>query len=249
MQIKTLLLTTLFSMNLSVVVNSEESQTKFTGDVAQDVKMMLKEGVNVAEIFGPPTVNSRLLELTTRFKAAIAKNPIKFQEAMTAKAKDSSFQVESTIFGLSKAEREEMLQLLKDTKPSSFIEDTLTIKVSSARISFHGATKIPLINSVEFDLKNNTVFLDGYDLKFKKEINVTNSDNGLKSAWRGYKWRFEYPEDFDLSLADLSSLTLTGYTLVLAVLEESGKTYVSLEGRSYEEGVELVKYKIQFTLK
>ena len=64
---------------------------------------------------------------------------------------------------------------------------------------FRSTGKLSDFDSLKIDLKNNVVIFGQYEMNFVDTINVNDEKNGLRSKWKGYTWKYEEPDDFDLT--------------------------------------------------
>ena len=76
-------------------------------------------------------------------------------------------------------------------------------------------------------------------------INVTTDKNALKSKWKGYSWKFDILKNLDMAdFKNLNTLNVIQYKFTIGRLEKTGKTYMSLKGIEFEDGIKSVDFEL-----
>jgi hypothetical protein len=230
-----------------VVGFSASSQSKTfqrLNDIEKDVKELLPEGLMSFDVMDEVIQSERQLELTAKFQQAVRVNYewfLKYAEEIREPGKPLPFHEN---FGLSEDEYEELL---------SFIGN---IELASSRVIeyniIHGDHTVILEPTepenyfrVKVNFESNEVFFDAQTLTFKETVVVDDPQNGFKSEWFGYQWRFEDPEEINVGTReDLLNAEMSQYKFTVGFLERTGKTYVQIKGREFSKGIQTKAYEL-----
>lgn len=146
---------------------------------------------------------------------------------------------------MTKEEYTELMSFMNNIEVVSTGREDIDIEVKGDFIQFKSHNKLAALDSLIIDLKNNIVIFGQFKMPFADTLNVTTEENGLRSKWTGYTWKFELPQNIDINaLKDLSSLTMIQYKFTIGRLEKNGKTYMSLKGREVVEGAKTVDFEL-----
>jgi hypothetical protein len=102
---------------------------------------------------------------------------------------------------------------------------------------------LALFNTIKIDAAKNIVIIGKYELLFFEKLDITDESNALKSIWKGYKWKFEEPANFDLNaLNNIQTFKAKQYKFSIGRLEKNGKTIIIIEGREFANGEKKVSF-------
>jgi hypothetical protein len=235
-----------FLFFLSSCGNSQKTnlQKKLTGDITTDLKLLLPNSTVKADIMDGILQNPRQVELTNKFQKAIKENYDWFLEYIKTVPEGEPMPYNEKL-GLTKEEYSELMAYMENVEVVSTGKENISIEIKDNFIRFKSHNKLADLDSLIIDLKNNIVTFGQYKMVFADTLNITTNKNGLKSKWKGYSWKFEIPENLDITdLKDLSTLNMVQYKFTIGRLEKNGKTYMSLKGREVEEGVKTVDFEL-----
>jgi hypothetical protein len=191
-----------------------------TGNISNDVNALLKEGTTEVQIMDSIVQTPREMELSYRMQQAVEKNKDWYQEWATHYRQLRVLPYHPN-FGMSEAEYKELMdmKLNKNVVPSS----TQNISVSNANglIQFNSKGKIPYLDNLKINTKENTVSMDNFTLHFTDTIFVANENHALKSMWKGYVWRYDEPAENDTTSDGANA---KHYSITLAQLYKTGNT-------------------------
>lgn len=220
------------------------SGDKLTGNIENDLKILLPNGKVPADImdgiFQPP----RQLELAKKLQSSIKKNHEWFIDYMKTIPKGNQMPYHVNL-GLTKEEYHELEGFIENIETVSTGVEDISIQLTDDIIHFKSQNKLSALNALTIDIKRNIVSFGQFKMPFTDTINVTTEKNGLKSKWTGYRWTLEEPKNLDFSqVKDVSSLKIKQYKLTIGRLAKTGKTYMSLKGREIEGGAKTVDFEL-----
>lgn len=220
------------------------SRDKLTGNIENDLKILLPNGEVSADIMDGVFQAPRQMELIRKFQSSIKKNHEWFVDYMKTMPEGQQMPYHVNL-GLTKEEYDELQGFMDNIEAVSTGVENISIKLTDDIIHFKSQNKLSVLDSLTIDLKRNIVSLGQFKMPFADTINVTSEKNGLKSKWTGYSWVMEEPKNFDFNqLKDLSSLKMKQYKLTIGRLAKNGKTYMSLKGREIEGGAKIVDFEL-----
>lgn len=223
---------------------SIKPRAKLTGKIEEDVKMLIPTGLLKADIMDQIRQNQRQTELTIRFKNGIKENYEWFLEYAKTIPKGEKMPYNEK-FGLTKEEYSELTNFISNAEMISSGMETVFVENKNDTINFKSQGKLSPFNSLKIDLKNKTVLFEENKLLLTDTMNVTTDDNGLKSRWKGYIWRYEDPHELDFDdLKEVDNLNMKQYKFTIGRLEKNGKSYMSLKVRVVEAGEKTVDFEL-----
>lgn len=216
--------------------HSKETIPEITWDIREDVNNLLPEGLFIVDILGDLKQNRRQEELNLKFKQGVRENQDWFIEYMKTVPQGESLPYHINL-GLTEQEYEEWHGFMEDIEFVSIGQENVEIIQKGAIISFKSKEKLKALELLEINMESNTVRVGEYNLWFDDTSNIANDKNALRSKWKGYTWRYEYPKEMDLDgLNDLGNLTAIQYKVTIGQLDKTGRTYISIKGREIING-------------
>jgi hypothetical protein len=189
----------------------------------------------------------RQIELMLKFQTAVQQNREWFTQYIKD-VKPGQMMPYHPNLGMTKTEYEELISNTKNIESISSGKENILIVNDGKIITFRSQGKLAGYNSVEINLDSNMVKIGSYHLKFSESVNVTNENNALKSKWKGYNWRFEYPGNTTVDLMkNYEKMQLKNYIFTLGVLEKTGKIFIQMKGDEINYGVKEVSFDIPIT--
>lgn len=223
---------------------STNSQKKLTGNIQSDLRTLLPNTKVKADIMDGVLQSPRQVELTKRFQTAIKENYDWFLEYMKTIPKGEPMPYNAKL-GLTKEEYTELIGFMNNVEVVSTGKEDIFIQIKDDFIRFKSYNKLAAFDSLMIDLKKNIVIFGQYKMVFADTLNITTDQNGLKSKWTGYSWRFEDPKNLDISnLKNQSTLKMIHYKFTIGQLEKNGKTYMSLKGREVKGGTKTIDFEL-----
>ncbi|WP_298546488.1 hypothetical protein [uncultured Aquimarina sp.] len=237
--------TIIFLFSLILLTSCVQSQSeKITGNPINDLPVLFETQTVSADIMDGIKHNPRQLELTKKIQSSLQNNWEWYQEYIKTVKKRESL-VYHTNFGITKEEYEEFLKISKDIQVESTGKEVLEIIKEDDKIKFKANGRLSIYNDLTIDIENNQVLYKEYVLPFLDKVNIEDTDNGLKSKWKGYNWAYEYPVITDeTDLTDLDNLNITIVRFTIGQLEKNGKIYMKIKERKMESGVKTVDSQI-----
>lgn len=220
------------------------SQENLTGNIQSDLKALLPNKNVQADIMDNVLQNPRQVELTKKFQSAITENYEWFLEYMKTVPNGEPMPFNEKL-GLTKEEYKELRALMDNVEVVSTGKEDIFIEIKDDLIRFKSHNKLAKLDSLTIDLKNNTVNYGQYKMLLADTINVTTDKNALKSKWKGYSWKFEIPKNLDMAdFKNLNTLNVIQYKFTIGRIEKNGKTYMSLKGIEFEDGIKSVDFEL-----
>lgn len=220
------------------------SSSKLTGNIENDLRILLPTGKVHADIMDGVSQTPRQLELTKKFQTSIKQNYEWFVDYMKSIPKGQQMPYHVNL-GLTKREYDELQVLMDNIEVVSTGVEDISIQIKNDIVHFKSQHKLSALDSLTIDLKRNIVSFGQLKMLIADTLNVTSEKNGLKSKWTGYSWAFEEPQNLDVNqLKDVSSLKIKQYKLTIGRLAKNGKTYMSLKGREIDGGAKIVDFEL-----
>lgn len=180
---------------LTSCANSQttNSQKKLTGNIQSDLKTLLPNNKVTADIMDGVLQNPRQVELMKKFQSAIKENYDWFLEYMKTVPEGEPMPYNAKL-GLTKEEYTELMAFMNNVEVVSTGKEEIVIEIKDNFIRFKSHNKLAGLDSLIIDLKSNIVTFGQYKMTFADTLNITTDQNGLKSKWTGYSWKFEDPK-------------------------------------------------------
>ena len=249
-----LILTTILLIVFTGCSNSQVLKTDLTGDVLKDLKILLPDNEVKVDIIDGVKMDPRYELLYSKFLSAVKKNNEWFlQQQKTVEQTGNPMPYHPNV-GMSESEYEEFKTLI-EKGPGVEMGKSGSAKVAfdyqSDIIRLKGTDRLEILNDVKIDLENNIVWIGDFKLDDFQEINVDTDNNGLKSKWKGYQWRYEYtnkPNGFSEleSPEDFQDLVMKQYKLTVGRLDKDLTTYIEITEKEIENGVKTKTIQIPF---
>lgn len=236
-----LLLLFLYSCGHSQTPSSNKD---LTGNLKDDLKILLPNGEVTADIFDGVKQDPRQMELSKRLQASIAKKYEWFVDYMKSVPEGQQMPYHIN-FGITEKEYAELQGFMENIELISTGREKISIEYNGNLISFKSTNKLASLNSLKIDLENKITLFGDLKIPFGDTLKITSDKNALKSKWKGYSWVLEEPKDFQTNdLKNLENLKARQYKLTIGRLEKNGKTYLSLKGREIENGEQKVNFEL-----
>lgn len=211
------------------------------------VASWLPLGDHVADIMDSVVYPPRMIELTNRFRDSVASHHDWFIDAL-GKVKEGEPMAYHPNMGMTVAEYAEFSSFKDSVISFSSGQARITIGMEDSIIEFHGTGRLDLLDMIKIDLKQNVAYISNVLLPTVDTIAVADSSNSLRSAWRGYSWRYDYPENMDpQDLRNLDSLTIIHYRVLVGRIARTGKSYLSIEMKEIRDGVKEMNFELPVT--
>jgi hypothetical protein len=220
-----------------------------TGNVKDDIVLLLPEGKYQVDIMDKVEMEPKTQLLMQKFQTAVQKNPEWFVEHQQRVKNGEPLPYDKRL-GLTKAEYEELMNLSKNPSNMRMTKSgsgTVIIKHVQGKLTFEGSGRLKVLNELTIDLQDLTANLGEIKLPEPEAVNVNTADNGLRSKWNGYSWRFEKTnkeQEEIKSIADYQDLEMQLYKVTIGQLETTGKTYIDIKGSEVEGGQRTVNFQI-----
>ena len=236
---------TLLFLLISLTSCAQSQSEKITGIPTNDLPIIFESQTVTADIMDGIKRNPRQLELTRKIQSSLQNNWEWYQEYIKTAKKGEPLGYHPNL-GITEKEYDEFLKISKDIEVESTGKEDLEIINADDKIKFKAEGKLSIFNDLTIDIKNNQILYKEYVLPFLDKVNIEDSDNGLKSKWKGYNWAYEYPVITDeTDLTDLENLNITIVRFTIGQLDKNGKIYMQIKERKMESGVKTVENQIQ----
>lgn len=221
-------------------IDRYEQKKELTGNIKTDLTILLPNSEVEVDIMDGIYQSPRQIELTKKFQIAIQENQEWFYEFIKTVPQGETLPYDEKL-GLTKEEYLEMKDFMENIELASTGKEKIKIEVKDSIVRFEANGKLTKLNSLSINTKNNTVNFEQYKLAYSDTTNIITDKNPLRSKWKGYKWKFEEPENVNFeNITDLSNLDIKEYTLTIGRLEKNGKTYLRLKGRETKNGMKTI---------
>jgi hypothetical protein len=239
-----------FSFFSLVHAQSTKSEWMLSGSPADDIKHLLLPGIYFPNIINlNPHISSRQVELTAKTMKALKNNSVWFTDTFPfLTAIDTAYLAKK--FGLTINEYTEYLNL--SSKPSIVYSnnDTLFVIKKNNMLSFKGTGKLVVLDSLQYDIDNNTASFKKYKLSFKRKSEEKDDDGSpFPTARTGYV--YEYIDSKNISsdeIPDLKKMTVTSLELEISQLTANKKTMIIFTGFQFLNGVQKFLTTLYFEL-
>ena len=224
---------------------THQPQETITGDIKNDLNNFLPSGKITVDLMDGVKQNKRQEQLTNKFQEGVQQNYEWFVDYMKDVPSGEPMPYHPNL-GLTEKEYKELKDLMNDIELVSSGKTDITITNSNNIIQFDtDDQKLNLFKHLKIDLTRNVVIIYDYELPFSDTVNITDDKNALKSKWKGYTWKLEYPKDLDRNaLKDLENLKMKQYKFTIGRLESNGKTFMSIKGKEIENGIKQVSFEL-----
>ncbi len=232
-----------------IFLNSCNSQTKrnspnISGNIKTDLNNLLQNGHFSADIMDGVKQSPRQQELTLKFQQGVQNNYEWFVEQLKTVESGKPMPYHPNL-GLTEDEYIELQSFNNDIEIISTGKENVEVIKNDSIISFKSQGKLKILESVKVHLNKDEIIIGQYTLTYLGAANITDTNNGLKSKWKGHNWRYEFPENLDLGiLKDLENLKAKQYKFTIGKLEKNGKTFLQIKGREFYKGVKEVEFDI-----
>ncbi|MEN0047892.1 MAG: hypothetical protein AAF806_12595 [Bacteroidota bacterium] len=227
------------SLLASSCVHSQEEAINLEKLQAPELKHLFSEGVLTVDVLDYVRPHPNYLLLASKFQEAIQENYEWFQAYSETSGVGKKLKYHPNL-GLSEAEYEEFQAYLDQIKYVSAGQAFLTILQSDSTLTFEADGKLAPLRNLSIDLSNNQIFYEEYPLLHSEVITREDTDNVLKSPWKGHQWEFlsskNFTEELPTTMEELKKISLTQIKLTIGQLQHDGKTFVHLEVKKIEKG-------------
>jgi hypothetical protein len=233
--------------------NSQPVQKQITGELIDDLKVLLPEGKVNVDIIDGIKMNPKYEELNSKFMTGVQNNYDWFLEQQKIVEQTGNPMPYHPNLGMTESEFEEYKTFMENGTGVEMVKNgsaQINFKYQDNFINLSGNGRLDLLNDVRIDLTNNIVWIGDYKLDKFEKVNVDSDNNGLKSKWSGYQWRYDYsnkPEFNSLSSTeDLQNLNMKIYKLTVALLDKDKTTYIEITEKEIENGTRTKTFQIPF---
>jgi hypothetical protein len=234
--------------------NSQESKPELTGDVKKDLMILLPNRENKVDIIDGVKMDPRYELLYSKFMTAVQENGDWFLEQQKIVEQTGNPMSYHPNIGMTEKEYEEFKALMEKGPGVEMVKSgtaKVTFDYQDDIIQLKGTDRLEILNEVKIDLSQNVVWIGEFELNNFQEINVDTDDNGLKSKWSGYQWRYEYTNNANgfsdlASTEDMQSIIMKQYKLTIGRLDKDMTTYIEITEKEIENGVKTKTIQIPF---
>ena len=216
------------------------------------VMELLPEGSYRFEVLDSIKQTPRQTELTWAFGNAFQENPEQLL-AYVENVKNNEDGVFPENQYLTELEFKEYMEYLSSTEIELLPSKTELVDIihSENHVSFNSSGRLELLSYFKYDLSKNTFFIRGCELPFKDSSKIISRDNAFQESWSGYTWHYsDLPEDIEIpSKEDLATFSYKKYEVKVGTLEQSGRTFIIIEGTEVQNGETLVSFNIPMRMK
>lgn len=224
--------------------NSQNSGIELSGDRITDLLFLLPSETIEVDIFDGVKVEPRYEILYSKYISSIQENNEWFLQQMKISEETGEPMEYHKNFGLTKSEFEEFESLIKKGPGMEMVKNgtaQLTINHDGKLVDVKGNGRIEPLFNFNINLEDNYIVIDSFKLVDFQTIDVSTTNNGLKSKWKGYKWSyFESSEENILesmdSLADLSNLNAIQISVTIGQLNKDGMAYMQVSRKEFVHG-------------
>lgn len=260
--VKTILMTSSQSVNISiraiavVILVScagapqHDGATVHEDDDRTALYELLPQGPQQVDMMDHVTMPARTQYLMEKFQRAAEENPAWLLEAKKMVEETGQPMGYDERSGMTEAEWDEFLVLMQNrnglvmTKSGT---EEVTIRYSDDKITFENSNRLELLNRIVIDLSDFSVQFADHHLTSMKKVDVSDSNNGLGSAWSGYEWRHEESNkemDALQAVDDYGDLSMTIKKVIVAKLEKTQQTYLHIQYTLIQDGNEIINYQM-----
>jgi len=218
-----------------------------------EIKTLLPEGKIQFEVLDSMEVTARQTELMDKFQKAYQENSDIFNDYFAKIRNNQKAKYPKNKF-LSQKEFNEFMGYANNVKllPSQ-TEIVEVVYSDDNRISFKASGKLAIIFSqITYNAEANTFDLaNHYTLNFQNAVNVETNTNAFQEAWKGYNWVFAVPNDIEEmpTMENLNNLSIKQYKITLGKLMSSGKTFMIIKLKDFQEGNWVTNVEVPIRMK
>jgi len=224
---------------------------KITRDFEQDVNTLLPIGESTVEIMDQVMMSPRRMELMAKAQKALQANPEWFKQQQKIFEETHKATPYDPRVGMTEAEWEEFKKLMA-TMSDMYVVSSGKAKVVVSKtndiVSFKSDGKLSYLNSITIDVKNKTVKVDDYSLRFLDTVYVTSADNVFKSSWKGYTFEFSNRDsaltEIPTSQEELGKVSMKLYGFTIGLFGTTNKTFIKFSGSEIKNGQSIMNYEI-----
>src|SRR5687768_12836685 len=171
---------------VAFMIGATNVNAQSTNETLRQLMPTGRVAVEVMEHYAPP----RLVELTEKFKRAIAADPAWFQlhVAKAAPGKPIAYDART---GLTEAEFQEFLVLPESIQLLPARVDTVVIVRTKNGWRFDDASRLAGLRSIEIDTVRNVVSTPQFGTLPMAEPIVASAGQKVTGAWGGPRWKLE----------------------------------------------------------
>jgi hypothetical protein len=223
---------------------TSKSTYSITGDSKKDLVTLLPNGNFTVDVMDSIKTTKRQLELIKKFQQSLLKNQEWYMEYIK-NAKPGAMLPYHPNFGITEDEYKELINSSNNFEQVSTGKVKIQITNNGKVITFKSQGKLNVLNYVEINIESNKVKIGDYSLNFSEPVEVNDENNALKSKWKGYNWRFEYPANFSnqMNKSD-ENLQIKSYKLTLGLIEKTGKQFLQIKGNEMNNGKRVVTFDL-----
>lgn len=233
---------------------SQETKPELTGEVKKDLKILLPETEVKVDIIDGVKMDPRYELLYAKFMTAVKENNKWFLEQQKIVEQTGNPMSYHPNLGMTLQEYDEFKALIEKGPGVEMVKNgtaNVTFDFQDNIIQLKGTDRLEILNDVKIDLTENIVWIGEFKLDNFQEINVDSENNGLKSKWSGYQWRYEYTNkpvglsELD-STEDLQTIIMKQYKLTIGRLDKDKSSYIEITEKEIENGVQTKTIQIPF---
>lgn len=238
-------------------VYAQEIKSELTGDLKTDFRLLVPNGQVNVDIIDGFKIDPRYELLNSKFLTAFQQNTDWFLEQQKIVEKTGKPLSYHPNIGMTEEEWIEYQTIMRKGPGVELLKNgsaLVTFNYNGDLVTLKGTDRLSVLDKVKINLEENIVWIGDYKLDNFSEIKVETEDNGLKSKWQGYSWRFDYPSNSkgldDINSSDeLQSLELKIYKFTIGRLEKDNSTYIEITEKEIEKGIKIKNIQIPFTFK
>ena len=216
------------------------------------VTQLLPEGSYRFEVLDSIKQTPRQTELTWAIGNALQENPEQLLAYME-NVKNNEDGVFPENQYLTELEFKEYMEYLSSTEIELLPSKTELVDIihSENHVSFNSSGRLELLSYFKYDCSKNTFFILGCELTFKDSSKIISRDNAFQESWSGYTWHYsERPDDMKIpSKEDMATFSYKHYEVKVGTLEQSGRTFMIIEGTEVQNGETLVSFNLPMRMK
>lgn len=249
-----LLATFIFSVNCFA---QQRSKADSTAMALQFVDSLLPEGNYIAEILGPPPIDSTQSEILKKMKLAINQHEDWFLKTMHGLKPGDSMPYHKNL-GVSEQEYAAFLQFSQSIKMDKIGVVALKIIRQDNNIYFEPEDFPHYLNELAIDLKNHTIMIGNIPLKYKgQHIMDAKNTTLVAGSWKGYSWDLEeiskdgqlISEADQIDLSASRALNIKSIKLTIGKLDHKDQCFLYLKSDIVDKGHVLAKQDMALLLK
>ena len=236
----------LFILFSALTIACSTNKTNITN--SSKVTQLLPEGSYQFEILDSVKTTVRQVELNYAFQKAYQQKMDSFNLYFekTRNNREANFP-ENDFF--TEEDLKETIEYAENIKLIPTTTELVKVVYSGDYVTFESSGKLEVLNYIRYNISTNTFKIEDYILTFRDSATTSDKDNALQESWNWHTWEFAEPKDMEMPTQEtISSASMKQYKITLGTLEQSGRTFMKINGNEYLDGERIISFDLPFRM-